>query len=224
MRLREDAGVTPGAARRARPGVDRRLPRPDRGGHGAPVDRDVPAARLGARARTSARGSTPTPGPRSATATRRTMLELLLAVAPPALAAVHRGRRPTAEPRAGSTRSCTTPRARACRRRPSSSRELRRLEQLVRWSAREGRASLPSWEGWPHLGEEPAISRLLVVRRTRATRAVVDRRSSASSASPTRPTPTTPSPRSPARRRGPDPRWSGRRWTARGAGSSCPGR
>jgi len=49
--------------------------------------------------------------------------------------------------------------------------ELRRLEQLVRWQAAKAE-SLPSWEGWPHLGEEPAISRLLVVRRTRATRAV----------------------------------------------------
>ncbi len=49
--------------------------------------------------------------------------------------------------------------------------ELRRLEQLIRWHAAKA-ASLPSWEGWPRLGEEPQISRLLVVRRTRATRAV----------------------------------------------------
>ena len=49
--------------------------------------------------------------------------------------------------------------------------ELRRLEQLVRWSA-EKAASLPSWDGWSHLGDEPAISRLLVIRRTRATREV----------------------------------------------------
>lgn len=49
--------------------------------------------------------------------------------------------------------------------------ELRRLEQLVRWSA-EKAASLPSWDGWTHLGEVPAISHLLVVRRTRATREV----------------------------------------------------
>jgi transcriptional regulator with XRE-family HTH domain len=49
--------------------------------------------------------------------------------------------------------------------------ELQRLEQLIRWSA-EKAASLPSWEGWDRLGEPPAISRLLVVRRTRATRAV----------------------------------------------------
>jgi transcriptional regulator with XRE-family HTH domain len=49
--------------------------------------------------------------------------------------------------------------------------ELRRLEQLVRWHAAKADA-LPSWDGWPKLGEEPGISRLLVVRRTRATRAV----------------------------------------------------
>jgi transcriptional regulator with XRE-family HTH domain len=48
---------------------------------------------------------------------------------------------------------------------------LRRLEQQIRWQAMKAE-SLPSWEGWPHLGEEPTISRLLVVRRTRATRAV----------------------------------------------------
>lgn len=47
--------------------------------------------------------------------------------------------------------------------------ELRRLEQLVRWSA-EKAASLSSWEGWRQLGDEPAISRLLVVRCTRTTR------------------------------------------------------
>jgi transcriptional regulator with XRE-family HTH domain len=49
--------------------------------------------------------------------------------------------------------------------------ELRRLEQLVRWQAAKA-DSLPSWEGWPHLGEEPQVSRLLLVRRTRATRTV----------------------------------------------------
>jgi len=48
--------------------------------------------------------------------------------------------------------------------------ELRRLEQIVRWSA-EKASSLPSWEGWTHLGEEPEISRLMIVRRTRTTRA-----------------------------------------------------
>ena len=50
--------------------------------------------------------------------------------------------------------------------------ELRRLEQLVRWSIVKA-ASLPSWDGWMRLGErEPRVERLLVVRRTRATRAV----------------------------------------------------
>lgn len=49
--------------------------------------------------------------------------------------------------------------------------ELRRLEQLIRWSA-EKAASLPSWDGWHHLGDEPQVSRLLVVRRTRSTRDV----------------------------------------------------
>ena len=49
--------------------------------------------------------------------------------------------------------------------------ELRRLEQLVRWSG-EKAASLPSWVGWDRLVEEPRIDRLLIVRRTRATREV----------------------------------------------------
>ena len=49
--------------------------------------------------------------------------------------------------------------------------ELRRIEQLVRWSGDKA-ASLPSWQGWPELGDEPAVSQLLVVRRTRSTRAV----------------------------------------------------
>jgi transcriptional regulator with XRE-family HTH domain len=48
--------------------------------------------------------------------------------------------------------------------------ELRRLEQLVRWHAAKADA-LPSWDGFTHLGA-PVISQLLVVRRTRATRAV----------------------------------------------------
>lgn len=47
--------------------------------------------------------------------------------------------------------------------------ELRRLEQLIRWQAQKADA-LPSWEGRDRLEGEPAISRLLVVRRTRATR------------------------------------------------------
>ncbi len=50
--------------------------------------------------------------------------------------------------------------------------QLRRLEQQVRWHAMKAE-SLPSWEGWPQIGEpEPRISQLLIVRRTRATRAV----------------------------------------------------
>ncbi len=49
--------------------------------------------------------------------------------------------------------------------------ELRRLEQLVRWHAAKADA-LPSWGGWQHLGPEPTIGRLLLVRRTRATRSV----------------------------------------------------
>jgi transcriptional regulator with XRE-family HTH domain len=48
---------------------------------------------------------------------------------------------------------------------------LRRLEQLIRWSTAKAE-SLPSWEGWAYLPDTPAISRLLVVRRTRANRQV----------------------------------------------------
>ena len=51
--------------------------------------------------------------------------------------------------------------------------ELRRLEQLVRWHA-EKAESLPSWPGWHDLRGEPEISRLLIVRRTRATRATAN--------------------------------------------------
>jgi hypothetical protein len=50
-------------------------------------------------------------------------------------------------------------------------RALHRLEQLIRWSATKAE-SLPSWDGWTHLGDAPGISRLLVVRRTRATRQI----------------------------------------------------
>jgi len=49
--------------------------------------------------------------------------------------------------------------------------DLRRLEQLLRWFP-EKVASLPSWEGWVHLGEVSEPSRLLIVRSTKATRAV----------------------------------------------------
>ena len=51
--------------------------------------------------------------------------------------------------------------------------ELRRIEQLLRWTE-EKAASLPSWDGWVALRPAPAISRLLIVRRTRATRAVAN--------------------------------------------------
>ncbi len=50
--------------------------------------------------------------------------------------------------------------------------ELRRLEQLIRWAEEKAR-SLSSWDGWGRLGDPPQVSRMLVVRRTRATRAVV---------------------------------------------------
>jgi transcriptional regulator with XRE-family HTH domain len=50
--------------------------------------------------------------------------------------------------------------------------QLRRLEQQIRWHAMKAE-SLPSWDGWAHLGQpEPVIGQLLIVRRTRATRAV----------------------------------------------------
>ena len=49
--------------------------------------------------------------------------------------------------------------------------ELRRLEQLIRWSG-EKAASVPSWDGWDSLGDEPRIDRLLIVRRTRVSREV----------------------------------------------------
>lgn len=51
--------------------------------------------------------------------------------------------------------------------------ELRRLEQLLRWAAAKA-AALPSWDGWPRLDPEPTISRLLIVRETRATRGVAE--------------------------------------------------
>lgn len=45
--------------------------------------------------------------------------------------------------------------------------DVRRLEQQVRWAQMKA-ASLASWDGWPGDGAE--ISRLLIVRRTRANR------------------------------------------------------
>jgi transcriptional regulator with XRE-family HTH domain len=51
--------------------------------------------------------------------------------------------------------------------------ELRRLEQLPRWSEAKA-AALPSWDGWVHLGPEPMISRLLIIRETRTNRATAE--------------------------------------------------
>ena len=48
---------------------------------------------------------------------------------------------------------------------------LPRLEPLLRWSEQKA-MSLPSWEGFAHLGAVMTTSRLLVVRSTRATRTV----------------------------------------------------
>lgn len=49
--------------------------------------------------------------------------------------------------------------------------QLRRLEQSLRWANAKAE-SLPSWEGWPRLDPEPSISSLLIVRETRANRAI----------------------------------------------------
>jgi transcriptional regulator with XRE-family HTH domain len=49
--------------------------------------------------------------------------------------------------------------------------DLARLEQLLRWFG-EKVSALPSWEGWPQIGEVGDPSRLLIVRSTRATRAI----------------------------------------------------
>jgi transcriptional regulator with XRE-family HTH domain len=48
---------------------------------------------------------------------------------------------------------------------------LPRLEQLLRWSADKA-ASLPSWEGYAHVGAVSQTSRLMLIRSTRATRSV----------------------------------------------------
>jgi hypothetical protein len=50
--------------------------------------------------------------------------------------------------------------------------ELRRLEQMIRWHAAKAR-SIKTWEGFDRLGDDPAVSQLLVIRRTRANLAVV---------------------------------------------------
>lgn len=48
---------------------------------------------------------------------------------------------------------------------------LHRLEQLVRWSDAKAE-SVASWHGYAQLGEPPAVSKLLLVRETRANRAI----------------------------------------------------
>lgn len=48
---------------------------------------------------------------------------------------------------------------------------LARIEQLIRWSG-EKAASLPSWDAYDGLGQIGGISRLLIVRSTRATRTI----------------------------------------------------
>jgi transcriptional regulator with XRE-family HTH domain len=94
--------------------------------------------------------------------------------------------------------------------------ELNRVEQLVRWQQAKA-ASLPSWEGWPQLDDEPKISSVLIVRRTKPRRTRC-KSSNASSASPTPRTPMTRSPLSAARRLGPSLPWSGRSSRGRGQG------
>jgi transcriptional regulator with XRE-family HTH domain len=98
--------------------------------------------------------------------------------------------------------------------------KLRRLEQLVRWSI-EKAASLPSWDGWMRLGEhEPRVVRLLVVRRTRATRAVaVEFAGQLGVAYPAHPDDALEALRGP--RTGPARRWSGR-WSNAAERASCP--
>ena len=50
--------------------------------------------------------------------------------------------------------------------------EIRRAERQLRWAA-EKADSLPSATGWPWMRSEPRITRLLILRSTRATREVV---------------------------------------------------
>jgi transcriptional regulator with XRE-family HTH domain len=52
--------------------------------------------------------------------------------------------------------------------------ELRRIEQLIRWS-NEKAAALPSAPFWDRIAERPRIERLMVVRSTRVNRQVVAR-------------------------------------------------
>jgi transcriptional regulator with XRE-family HTH domain len=51
--------------------------------------------------------------------------------------------------------------------------ELQRLEQLLRWAEAKA-VALPSWEGWERLATAPTISRLLIVRETRANRTIAE--------------------------------------------------
>jgi transcriptional regulator with XRE-family HTH domain len=95
--------------------------------------------------------------------------------------------------------------------------ELRRLEQVVRWSG-EKAASLPSWEGWPYLARTRR-SRAFWWSAGRARPGRSPARSTASSVSPTPPIPMMHSLRSPAPHHGPDHRWCGRSWRADAAGS-----
>ena len=51
--------------------------------------------------------------------------------------------------------------------------EIRRAERQLRWAAEKVDA-LPSASGWPWMAAEPRIGRMLLLRSTRATRAVVN--------------------------------------------------
>ena len=94
---------------------------------------------------------------------------------------------------------------------------LRRLEQQIRWSMDKA-AALPSWDGWAPLGEEPRISRLLIVRRTRVTReTVAELERQLRTAYPAHPDDALAALTGP--RRGRDPPSCGRLWT--GAGPGC---
>ena len=153
LRLREDAGVSRAQlARRVRGRPP--LPRAHRGRHGVALDHDVPAARLGPRGGPS-RAPLPehrasAPGPPPGTDARALLAPLHprwtpfteLAVRQPSRGWIDLGLHD-----AGAHVFLAA----------ELQSELRRLEQLVRWST-EKAASLPSWEGWAHLGDEPAIS------------------------------------------------------------------
>ncbi len=67
---------------------------------------------------------------------------------------------------------CCSIRESRCSSPPELDSDLRRIEQLLRWS-QEKAAALPSAEGWPTWasGGDPRTSRLLVARHTRSNRA-----------------------------------------------------